>query len=68
MFFKYSLSDSILKISYQSLANDTILRKEDRVFTAEKRDSSSIVYRSAYEYAYGKEYLILKTSKSNIIQ
>lgn len=65
-FFTYSLNDTLLKICYTSFENDSSHKMEDRVFTAEKRDSNIVVFRSEHEYSYGKEYLILNTSKKNV--
>lgn len=52
--FTYKLVDSVLTITYKSKEEGN----EPRIFYLEKRKNKEIVFRSEYEYTYGREYLI----------
>lgn len=58
--FRYSFKDTVLIIKYLSAGQDTL--NGHRVFYLQKSESDKIVFRSDYEYTYGREYLILKKS------
>ena len=51
--FTYKLEDTVLTITYKSKEEGN----EPRIFYLEKRKNKEIIFRSEYEYTYGREYL-----------
>jgi hypothetical protein len=51
--FTYKLVDTVLTITYKSKEEGN----EPRIFYLEKRKNKEVVFRSEYEYTYGREYL-----------
>ena len=51
--FTYKLEDTVLTITYKSKEEGN----EPRIFYMEKRKNNEIIFRSEYEYTYGREYL-----------